>query len=278
MRCRVNTCLDDSGNVIVQTYRSVAEPRKNYYFEHHHTECEISLCVSGGGTYATRDGSYEFSGGDGFLFGSNEAHCITDLESVELLNLRFEPRILWESRENTELLALFNARGENFSNKMSGDGELFRLVLKIEEELENKRAGYRIAVKNLVLETLIHILRSYDMIEDDKVLRSSTSAGRLSAAIDYINENLDARLALSHLAEIACMTPTYFSAVFKKYNGMSPWDYITIKRVEKAIDMIRTTDMTKLEIAEKCGFSSPSHFYKAFRAVTDKSPKDFESK
>ena len=278
MRYRENTCFDDSGSAIIRTYRSKAEPRKNYYFEHHHTECEISLCISGGGIYATRDSSYEFSSGDGFLFGSNEAHCITDLESVELLNLRFEPRILWESRENTELLALFNARGDNFSNKICGDKELFRLVLKIEEELESKRTGYRIAVKGLVLETLIHILRNYDMFEDDKVLRSAVSAGRMSAAIDHINENLESRLCLSELAEIACMTPTYFSSVFKKYNGMSPWDYITIKRVEKAIGMIRASDMTKLEIAEKCGFSSPSHFYKAFRAVTGKSPKDFESK
>lgn len=278
MRYRENVCLDDSGNVILHTYRSIAEPRKNYYFEHHHTECELSLCVSGGGIYATRDRSYEFSEGDGFIFGSNEAHCITDLEYVELINLRFEPRILWESRENTELLALFAARGENFSNKLEDDRELISLVMKIEDELENRRAGYRIAAKNLALEALIHILRGYSMFEEDKALRSYASAGRLSAAIDYINENLETKIELSHLAEIACMTPTYFSSVFKKYNGMSPWDYITIKRVERAVGMIRESDASKLEIAGKCGFSSPSHFYKAFRAVTGKTPKDFENK
>ena len=52
------------------------------------------------------------------------------------------------------------------------------------------------------------------------------------------------------------MTPTYFSSVFKKFNGLSLWDDITIKRVEKAIQILKTTDMIKLEIP-----SQPYAFY-----------------
>ncbi len=68
------------------------------------------------------------------------------------------------------------------------------------------------------------------------------------------------------------MAPTYFSTIFKRINGVSPWKYITIKRVEKAIELIKTTDMTKLDIAYACGFTSSSNFYKAFSAVTGKKP------
>ena len=71
------------------------------------------------------------------------------------------------------------------------------------------------------------------------------------------------------------MTQTYFSSVFKKYNGITPWEYITIKRVEMAINLLKTSDMSKLEIAERCGFSSSSNFYKAFLKITGKHPKDF---
>ena len=71
------------------------------------------------------------------------------------------------------------------------------------------------------------------------------------------------------------MTQTYFSSVFKKFNGVSPWEYITIKRVEMAIELLKSTDMTKLEIAEKCGFKSSANFYKAFNNITGKKPKDF---
>ena len=277
MRFQENVYYDDSGTVIIKTYRSTAADRKGYYFEHHHTECEICLCVKGRGIYAVGDKKYEFYAGDAFLFGSNEAHCITDtIDDIELLNLHFEPRILWESRENAVLLSLFNARNQRFSNKFEDDRRIFNLMHSLEAELEEKRAGYKVAAKSLVFSMLLHFLREYDCVSLERgEVKLGVSTERMSAAMDFINENLEKKLSLRDIADVACMAPAYFSSVFKKFNGVSPWEYITIKRVGRAIDMIKSTDMTKMEIAERCGFSSPSHFYKAFREVTGKKPKDF---
>ncbi|MBQ8409961.1 MAG: helix-turn-helix domain-containing protein [Clostridia bacterium] len=277
MRFNENVYFDDSGAVMIKTYRSAAVSRKNYYFEHHHTECEVCLCVRGGGIYTVGDKRYEFCAGDAFLFGSNEAHCITDtFDDIELLNLQFEPRILWENRENTVLLALFNARNQRFDNKFQDERKIFDLMHALEAELSEKRAGYGVAARSLVFSMLIHFLREYDCVSCEQgALKLGSSAEKMSAAMDFINENLEKKLSLKSIADVACMTPTYFSSVFKKFNGISPWEYITIKRVDRAIHMIRSTDMTKVEIAERCGFSSPSHFYKAFREITGKSPKDF---
>ncbi len=100
----------------------------------------------------------------------------------------------------------------------------------------------------------------------------------LLLTIDYINKNLSAKLTLQELADIACLSPTYFSAVFKKFNGISPWEYISIKRVEKAVEMLKSQNLTKLEISERCGFSSPSNFYKTFSEITGKKPTDYTDK
>ena len=59
-------------------------------------------------------------------------------------------------------------------------------------------------------------------------------------------------------------------------NSVSVWEYIKIKRVEKAVGLLKTTDLTKLDIAERCGFSSSSNFYKAFKNVTGKTPSEIE--
>ena len=99
--------------------------------------------------------------------------------------------------------------------------------------------------------------------------------GNGDAGAFYIQKNLDTRLTLAELASVACLSPNYFSYVFKKYNGISLWEYIAIKRVERAVEMLKTQKLTKLEIAEKCGFASASHFYKCFSAVTGKHPGDF---
>ncbi len=97
-------------------------------------------------------------------------------------------------------------------------------------------------------------------------------------AINYIDENFEKNLRLCDIASVACLSENYFSSIFKEFNGVSPWRYITMKRIEKAITLLKTLELNKLEIAELCGFSSSSNFYKAFYSITGKTPSDYLQK
>ena len=99
----------------------------------------------------------------------------------------------------------------------------------------------------------------------------------MKKALDYINASLDKPITLKTLADMAYMSQPYFSTLFKKYNGINLSEYITIKRVERAIELLKSTRMTKLEIAEACGFNSSSNFYKAFYSVTGKTPREYSN-
>ena len=278
MKYNENTLYDSNNKIILKIYHSAVEPGKRVFREHHHTECELSLVISGRGTYSVCGTEYIFSSGDMFLFGSNEAHCITNVESsLDLLNIQFEPRILWENSDSIELLNIFTARNNNFKNQFSKkDTILQKFILDIQNEINQKNDGYRIKTKYLLYSSLIHIIRSYDYIDkDNSYAYEYTQSKKIKDAITYIDNNIGNRLTLKEISSTVCMAETYFSYIFKKFNGISPWKYITIKRVEKAIDLIQNTDMTKLEIAEKCGFSSSSNFYKAFFNITGKKPSDY---
>ena len=146
MRTNQHTLCNDDNSIIIKTFHSEVSPVKRLYNEHHHTECELSLFISGKGIYKTREREYSFKSGDMFLFGSNEAHCITEIsEEINLLNIHFEPRILWEHSENLELLSLFSARSKTFSNKFdSSDEGLKNIILETEKELSEKQTGYRV--------------------------------------------------------------------------------------------------------------------------------------
>ena len=268
---------DDTNTPYIKTFHSTVSPSRRTYNAHHHTECELSVFIDGQGIYSVQDREYHFNPMDVFLFGSNEEHCITAInKEINLLNIQFEPRILWEHSENIELLKLFSARNEHFSNQFdSSDTTLSTLIMSLENELRNKNTGYKIQVKYLLLSALIHIMRNYANTRRDTEFIGGKTTEQLKCAMLYIDSNLENRLTLKDIADTACMTQTYFSSVFKKFNGISPWEYITIKRVEMAINMLRTSDLSKLEIAERCGFSSSSNFYKVFLKVTGKHPKDF---
>ena len=278
MRYNEIALTDDCKRTVIKAFHSTRAAARLPHREHHHTDCELSLFLKGRGTYAVGGRVYEFEAGDVFLFGSNEAHCITEVrEDMDLLNIHFAPKLLWEHAENMELLGLFAARSKHFSHCFPHtDTALREQVLALEHELLEKRACQLITAKCLLFYVFVHMIREYDCINPERLFTSPSSTTKsLGKAIHYINEHLDEKLTLQRLAEVACMTPTYFSSVFRKFNGVSPWEYITIKRVEKAVEMLKTTDLTKLQIAEYCGFSSPSNFYKAFTRVTGKRPSDY---
>ena len=104
---------------------------------------------------------------------------------------------------------------------------------------------------------------------------SGSEIGYLNAVIGYINSNLDKELRLTELAEMVHVSPTYFSTMFKRFNGVSPVEYIVHKRVQRAIEMIRTTSLNLTEIAMACGFNNGTNFYKAFRKVTGRTPASY---
>lgn len=278
MRSEEYILRDECGRPLIKTYHSALSACRRAYREHHHTECELSVFLRGKGVYAMPSKTYPFSAGDVFLFGSNEAHSITEIhEDMEVLNVHFESRLLWEHADTAELLGLFNARSESFENRfLDKDCALCDKILSLEREIKEKKTCFFITAKYLLFSVLTEMIRRYGCVrESGAPTTSSAQTKNLRRAIDYIAEHLDQPMTLSEIADVAYMSPTYFSAVFKRLNGISPWEYITIKRVEMAIEMLKSTDMTKLEIAERCGFSGASNFYKMFLRITGKRPGDF---
>ena len=55
---------------------------------------------------------------------------------------------------------------------------------------------------------------------------------------------------------------------------MSPWDYITVRRIDLARKLLSDSDRNILDIAMMCGFNNTANFNRAFKKVTGKTPKE----
>lgn len=278
MRTSEYELLDSQGKILIKVFHSCVGTGERVFQSHHHTQCELSLFVEGKGIYTTDSGKINFNKGDMFMFSADETHCITRIdESINLLNIHFEPRMIWERSDTAELLQfIFQSSKKNKFD--SSDTKLKSIIETIEKEISGKKFGYEIEIKRLVFSALIHIIRTY-YGETEPVLTpvQSDITKKLKKVVLYIEDNLESNLTLGELAKIACMSQTYFSAVFKKYNGISPWNYIIIKRIDKAIFLLKTTDLKIIDVASQCGFSSSSNFYKEFKTITGKQPNDFRN-
>ncbi len=110
-------------------------------------------------------------------------------------------------------------------------------------------------------------------------LRPVPLSGGLSPRVlrridDWIDSHLDANISLADLAAVADLSPFHLHRMFRASRGMAPQAWILRKRIGRARAMLRTA-CPLIEIAVATGFSSQSHFTRAFRAQTGMTPTGY---
>ncbi|MCI8386968.1 MAG: AraC family transcriptional regulator [Clostridiales bacterium] len=271
---------------LLRLFTSQVNFKKRPLENHHHTMIEISLIKQGSGIYTVSDRTYEIHQGDIFIYSSDEPHCITEITSnvdMIIMNVHFEPRFVWAPGNgmfDEKYLRVFNDRGEDFSNRLKYDSEdtaeITRQLLDMENEFERAEPEYELMVKIRLLTVLVLLCRSCgfaDNVQTGEFKRANLSA--LDAVMDYINQNLALPLSLDELARQANMSRAYFSTTFRRLNGISPWEYIMVKRIETAISLLEHTNDTIIEIACKCGFNNTANFNRAFKKITNRTPSSY---
>ena len=98
---------------------------------------------------------------------------------------------------------------------------------------------------------------------------------QLSQVLDYIDTYLEQNIKLTDLAQLLDMSQFHFSRLFKQSIGLTPHQYLSQQRVERAKELLKKTDRLIIDIALECGFSSHSHLSKQFRQFTGMTPKTY---
>lgn len=104
---------------------------------------------------------------------------------------------------------------------------------------------------------------------------ASITEPALNGVIQYIHGHLSEQISLQDLADMAHLSPYYFSRIFKKHLGSSPYDYLMKTRINRAKHLLMDTDMSVREIADACGFNSASRFSHAFTQRVGIAPSEF---
>lgn len=95
---------------------------------------------------------------------------------------------------------------------------------------------------------------------------------RIRRAQTYITEHLESPLCIHTLSQQAHLSATQFKTLFKRYAGVSPMNYITQLRMEKAKALLTHSDLPIQQIAEQVGYSDLSAFSRRFRQHFGLSP------
>jgi|TARA_B100001142_G_scaffold53978_3_gene52236 transcriptional regulator GlxA family with amidase domain len=95
---------------------------------------------------------------------------------------------------------------------------------------------------------------------------------KLSLVIQEMERNIEEPMSPSILAREVGMSTRQLERLFRRYLNRSPKRYYMELRLQKARNLLMQTDMSVINVALACGFASPSHFSKCYRAHYDTTP------
>lgn len=230
------------------------EPAEYRYAAHWHEHIEIQCFYSGSGLLKTDSGVYELAEGDIAVINSGELHeCVSGFASWGCIIL--PP-------------SFSDCANIKFVTKLS-DGEIIKMSKKIYELIEKKPDGYVHAVRGyacLMLSALIEKHKMCDEIAPDKI----------ASSLEFLKCHYRENISLSDIAGAVHMTEGYLGRLFREYTGLSPMAYLNKLRLEKAAELLASTDMNVTETSEKCGFGDPNYFARLFKKSFGKTPSQFK--
>jgi transcriptional regulator GlxA family with amidase domain len=95
---------------------------------------------------------------------------------------------------------------------------------------------------------------------------------KLSQIIQKMEQHIEEPISPSLLAREVGMSTRQLERLFRRYLNRSPKRYYMELRLQKARNLLMQTDMSVINVALACGFASPSHFSKCYRAHYDTTP------
>ena len=246
---------------IYMHYSRDRKPVPSDFRMHTHESYELYYFAGGSGIYRVEGTPYPLECGDILIMRPAEAHYIdiTGIKPYTRLSINFKPEILSDIDPNGRLLVPFNNRKIGTFNRYRAENF--------------KSDAYSVFIKHIMtdspdkrLQTITNLL---PLLNEISIAFASVSETEVNKSIDsriisYINRHLSENITLDDICEKYYISKTHLCRIFKKATASTVGEYITVKRLVMARQLILSgTPPTKAYL--QCGFKDYSVFYRAYK-------------
>lgn len=247
---------------------------------HNHDFYEIFFFISGKVKYVIEGKTYTLKPNDILLTNNKELHkpIIENGINYERIIIWISPSFIKKIENNeTDLTLCFEDSSKNHYNLLRPNIDLFHVINKIYEKLENACSsndyGDNLLRKVYITELLIYLNRAYFHTSKEIDIDIEHNS-KISDVLQYINENLCEDLSLDTLSKKFYISKYHLSRQFKQYVGFTIHQYIMKKRLIMA--KIHLHDGASINSAYiDSGFNNYQNFIKAFKDEFGLSPKKY---
>ncbi|WP_159881787.1 helix-turn-helix domain-containing protein [Paenibacillus puerhi] len=253
--------------------------------DHIHDWCELVYVYSGKGTFFIDQSFYEMSAGDLFLIPGHTIHrAFPDQDDpVTSTAIFFSPQLVthhFPGNPFSYLTGFEQARKDRrykCEQLPLAPAALETVLDDIQDELVTGEYGNRQAILLLLQRLLLAIVRSCRKSDpaSRRLPQQETLIGPswMKEILHDLDAKLsDSKLGLSVLADRASVSPAHFCRTFKQLTGLNVTEYLTMKRMFRAKELLLQTDANISDIAPMCGFDSLPHFHRMFKKIVGETP------
>ncbi len=283
MVLRESTIVTSDGNILVKVCEHSLSPEEKDLSLPSRSEIELVRIQSGSGVCLSEKAQVDAIPGDLFVFPGYATRSLrAESEEFRFLQIRFDPRFIWDGAEGS-----YDFRCVSFLLRPTAGisprlpranpanvtvGEMMERIFTVVSEEE---PFSDLEARALTMHLLTLLLRHYDYPVRSRPKRVSLSDAE--RGFRYLNTNFREAVSVDDAAAAAGMSKSYFMKVFRDVNGISPWEYVLLKRVSYAANLLKTTQDSVLDVAMQSGFNTKSSFNRTFRRVMKTSPAEYRT-
>lgn len=248
---------------------------------HWHEELEALVVRSGTARVGVNGGEYHLGPGDGLFINTGVLHSVWDEgeETCLLDSAVFHPRlvgggmdsILWQKY----LEPLLSDRCRPCVVLSGGGGwesEAAEAVLGAWQACAREAEGFEFQVRERLSRLIFLLAQNVSWAEAAPSRRALLDAERTKRMLQYIQEHYREEVTLAEVAASANLSKSECLRCFRQMTGSTPIQYVRQVRVQRAVELLMTTDWMVVDICHECGFQVVSYFAKTFREIMGCTP------
>ena len=259
-------------------FRRVEGKSVDYY--HWHQCLEVLYIEAGVGIVVVDNQQYTLRPGRIFIFPQGKLHKVTVESSRSNIYKRNILHI-----DASVLTSYFNAFNEFrvvLENISATDSKAFVYDLGqsqdyIRRMLDLYEVKYR-SVSNKVEVMAVLLLNLFQLFSEDAYVRTAATGKISSKIMRLIERDFRTRLTLKDIAENLDISQSYASRVFRKETGGTIQEYLLIRRVKYACDLLENTKLSVAQIAELAGFNHATYFIRCFKELLGCAPLRYRNR
>jgi len=203
---------------------------------------------------------------------------------MTLMPMGISSKWSWKSFcDRLDLVVLPDALGEEYKidtidRFLFRDGELVSICRKLCREMSLCAGADRLYLETLAIDIATLLMRRYSTrgLSEACSSKSGLAHNQACRIIEYMEANLERPITIRELASVVGLSPHHFLRMFKRTLGLTPYQYLLERRIERAKEMLRDLTASLSEIGLSTGFCNQSHFTCAFHRVVGATPAEFQ--